>query len=349
MKDIYKLIALFLLVSFFVSACGRKGVPVPPGTLRPQKIKDLSYKIIDEGAIISWSIPFKNHDGSPIDKIKEFRLYRAEVPFDGFCKECPPPYGSPIIIKYNKKPEPGKKIVYEDTTVQEGYYYIYQVKTVKNLLNVSDFSNKIIYAWHVPPKRPLGLEANVKEDGIELTWISPESFVDGRPIDAPLEYRIFRRFDNEKDFEKIVDSTGYTNFFDKIRRVYRKVEYAVSALYTYHGTQIESNRSIPLVVKARGRQEISSPRLIKILKSKDGIIIKWAPVKRPGIMGYFVYRKDPTNIIVQLNTTPFLDTSFIDKSILMPGRYTYWVTAIDDSIPPNESAPSNQLVVIIKK
>ena len=349
MKDIFKLIAIFLLINLLIPACGRKGVPVPPGTLRPQRIKDLSYKIISDGAIITWSIPFKNHDGSPIDKIKEFRLYRAEVPFDGFCKECPPPYGSPIIIEYNKKPEPGKKMVYEDTTVQEGYFYIYQVKTVKNLFNISDFSNKIIYAWHVPPKRPIGLEADVKEDGIELSWMAPESFEDGRPIDDKLRYRIFRRFDDEKDFEKIVDSTEYTNFFDKIRRVYRRAEYVVTAIYTYHGTQIESKRSIPLIVKARGRQEISSPRLIKVLKSKDGIIIKWAPLRRPGIIGYFIYRKDPKDIIVQLNTTPLLDTTFIDRTILMPGRYIYWVTAIDDSIPPNESAPSNQISVIVKK
>ncbi len=271
-----------------------------------------------------------------------------ELPPGSGCKECPPNYGEPVTIEYDRKPEPGKRMVYEDTTLKEGYFYEYQVKTVKNLFNVSDFSNKVTFYFHSPPLPPSNLTTRVFEEGVEITWLPPRKFESGEEIQGRLEYDVFRRFDNESRWELASRGVEDTRMLDPIRRVFNRVEYRVRAIYNFHGTAIESEFSQVALAKARGRQEIPGPRLRELKKTGEGVEIIFSPSRRPGIRGYFVYRMDEDGIIVALNQSPFPSTVFVDRSILLPGKYTYWVTAIDDSIPPNESRPSNKKTIIIR-
>ncbi len=349
MKKIFLLFLLLLTVASLFSGCGRKRAPVPPGTLRPERVKDLSYKIVREGAILSWSVPFRNHDGSPLTHIKEFLLFKAEAPIESACLTCPPDYGKPIRIVYDGKPEPGKKMVYEDTTVRKGFYYTYQVKTVKGLLNVSDFSNKVTFAFHSPPASPMNLSAKVFEEGVELNWIPPQEFEDSEPIDdQTLEYKIYRRFSDEEKWTPLPGTTEKTSYFDKIRRTYRQVAYKVAAIFYYHDTKIEGPPSTPVVVKARGLQNIPPPTHVKAARTKRGIRISWHPVRRPGIVGYYVFRRDSSGLVIQLNSEPVPTSSFIDNTQLEPGRYSYWVTSIDDSYPPNQSRASNIVTITVR-
>ncbi len=328
--------------------CGRKRAPVPPGTLRPERIKDLSYKIVKEGALLSWSVPWRNHDGSPLTHIKQFFLFKAEAPIQSACLTCPPSYGKPIIINYDKKPAPGKKIVYEDTTVRQGFYYTYQVKTVKGFFNISDFSNKVTFAWHSPPSAPINISAEVFEDGVGLSWLPPDTFEDGEVLNQPLEYRVYRRFSDDEKWTSLPGTTDKTHYFDKIRRTYRQVGYRVAAIFHYFDTDIEGTISSPTFVKARGLQNIPPPCCVKAAMTKRGIRISWRPVHRPGIVGYYVFRRDPKGLVVELNSIPVQKGPFIDDTLLEPGVYSYWVTSVDDSYPPNHSRPSNIVTLIVK-
>jgi len=341
------LVALVCLSLLSVS-CGRKRAPVPPGTLRPERIKDLSFKITEKGVILSWSVPVRNHDGSPLSHVKEFKLYKAEVPINGGCLECPPHYGEPITITLDSKPEPGQKIHYEDTTLAEGFFYIYQVQTVKGLLNVSDLSNKISFAWHCPPGPPMNLSAETSEEGITLSWLPPDRFLDGRPLAEPLKYQILRKFDDEKTWTRLHSSTDKTTWSDRIRRTYRYVEYKVVPIFTFYSTKIEGKASEPLLVRAKGFGSLDAPRLLGVSRGAEGIVITWQKLRRYDIIGYNVYRKDPSDIIAKLNQQPLKATSFLDMTRLKKGSYAYFVTAVDDSYPPNESPPSRIITISIR-
>ncbi len=351
MRIMFKNITCLILLCLFVLpvSCGRKRAPVPPGTLRPERIKDLSYEITAKGVILTWSVPVRNHDGSPLSHVKEFRLYKAQVPIEGGCLECPPMYGEPITIKLDSKPEPGQKIHYEDTTLQPGFFYIYQVRTVKGLLNVSDFSNKISFAWHCPPDAPQSLSAEVSETGIKLTWLPPTRFMDGTPLNQSLKYEILRKFDDEKDWTKLHGTTSKTSWFDKIRRTYRHVEYKVVPVFTFHGTKIRGKASQPLIVRAKGFGFLRPPHIIKVERLSDGIHVSWQQLRRYDISGYNIYRKDPSQIIFKLNSYPLKSATFVDKTKLRKGQYAYYVTAVDDSYPPNESPPSRMITIQIDK
>ncbi len=350
MKENLKKAACILFMCLFLLpvSCGRKRAPVPPGTLRPERIKDLSYKITAKGVILSWTVPVRNHDGSPLSHVKEFRLYKAEVPIQGGCLDCPPRYEEPISVRLDSKPEPGQKISYEDTTLRPGYYYIYQVRTVKNLLNVSDLSNKISFAWHCPPDAAQNLTAKVSEKGILIKWLPPAKFQDGLPLKGPLKYRILRKFDDEKTWTTLRKGVKETSYMDKIRRTYRYAEYKVIPVFSYHGTDIPGRPSLPLLVRAKGFGHLKAPVLLDVRKDPEGIAVLWSKTKRYDISGYNIYRKDPSKIIFKLNLHPIKTTSFTDRTSLPPGRYGYFVTAVDDSYPPNESPPSKIIYIDIR-
>ncbi len=349
-KSPFKKLLCLALLTLFLSpvSCGRKRSPVPPGTLRPERIKDLSYTITAKGVILSWSVPVRNHDGSPLTRVKEFRLYKADVPIDGGCLECPPRYGEPVKIKLDSRPKPGQKIQYEDTTLKEGFYYIYQVRTVKGLLNVSDLSNKISFAWHSPPDAPLNLSGEALEDGIRLSWLPPEGFQDGSPLKGKLKYRVQRRFDDEKDWTTLRHMVKKTEYFDHIRRTYRYAEYKVIPVFFFHDTEIPGKASRPILVRAKGFGSLSAPMLLRVEKTGTGIIISWRKLKRHDISGYNIYRKDQTGIIFRLNNSPVKSDRFIDVTRLKKGQYRYFVTAVDDSYPPNESPPSRIISIKIR-
>ncbi len=348
-RGLQRAVCLVLLVFFFLPvSCGRKRAPVPPGTLRPERIKDLSYKITAKGVILTWTVPVRNHDGSPLSHVKEFRLYKAEVPIHGGCLECPPQYGEPILVHLDSKPEPGQKISYEDTTLRPGFFYIYQVRTVKGLLNVSDFSNKISFAWHSPPDAPLNLAAKVSEKGIQISWLPPTRFQDGSPLEGELRYQVLRKFDDETSWTTIDGMVQDTSYMDKIRRTYRHVEYKVIPVFSFHGTDIPGKPSRPLLVRAKGFGHLLAPDLTGIKKSSKGITVSWKKINRYDISGYNIYRKGPTDIIFKLNQYPVRATVFTDRTILPRGRYGYFVTAVDDSYPPNESPPSKIVFIEIK-
>ncbi len=346
LERIFCLLLLFLLI--IPVSCGRKRAPVPPGTLRPERIKDLSYRITAKGVILTWTVPVRNHDGSPLSHVKEFRLYKAQVPIQGGCLECPPRYGKPISVKLDSKPEPGQKISYEDTTLKPDFYYIYQVRTVKGLLNISDYSNKISFAWHCPPDSPRNLAAEVSEKGIRLSWLPPEQFQDGSPLEGGLKYRIMRKFDDETSWTTLHRTIRDTSYMDRIRRTYRHVEYRVVPIVTFHGTEILGRPSQPLLVRAKGFGHLVPPAQITARKTGEGITISWQKVRRYDIAGYSFYRMYPSGIIFRLNQYPVRLTTFTDRTNLPAGRYGYYVTAVDDSYPPNESPPSRIVFIDLK-
>ncbi|RKX61025.1 MAG: hypothetical protein DRP28_00005 [Thermodesulfobacteriota bacterium] len=330
-----------------IASCGRKAPPVPPGTLRPKAIKDLSYKIIPDGVELKWSVPVRNRDGSPLVRIKGFRLLKAEIPLEEYCEGCPPPFGQPIDIPFEAEPEKARKMVYEDRTLRSGMQYIYKVYTVKGWLNVSDTSNQVSLAWHVPPSAPRGLTAQLTVDGIYLSWQAPSKWTDGTSVDRELLFRIYRArtgTDKWKSLHGLVDSTGYLDPQAKKRAGYK---YRVAAVLPYHGTEIEGPCTHEAMVQPRDLSPPPAPVGLVAVRSADGVKLFWREETGSDVSGYIVYRKGPGELIYRLNNKPIPVSRFLDRTILPRGLYSYWVTAADRADPPNESTWSDTAEVEI--
>ena len=332
--------AFLICLLMFSNGCGKKLFPVPPGKLRPETIDDLSARVTAQGVELSWSVPVRNSDGSPLVEIRSFELYRQEKPLAEACQGCPPEFGEPLEIPFDAKPEEARKMLYEDRTVRENMYYVYGVRSVKGLLSRSDMSNIVRVAWHSPPSPPLGLEAEPVPGGIRLSWQPPAAWSDGSAVDLPLQYRIFRREEVTERWKHVCD-TDATVFVDRDARTDRSYSYRVAALVNFHGTEIVGDSASVSNVVPRDFIPPAPPKGLVAVQTGRGIELLWQQNSEIDIAGYRVYRREPGGLITQLNRKPVREPRFIDRDRLETGKYSYWVTAVDNAQPPNESGMSS--------
>ncbi|MFO8240449.1 MAG: hypothetical protein R6T90_05575 [Dissulfuribacterales bacterium] len=324
-----------------LASCGRKAPPVPPGTLRPEAINDLSYTIIPDGIELKWGVPVRNRDDSPLVRIKGFRLLKAEIPHEEYCEDCPPPFGQIIEVPFDAEPKKARKMVYEDRTVRSGMHYIYKVRTVKGWLNVSDTSNQVSLAWHVLPSAPSGFIVQLAKSGVYLSWQAPSKWTDGGPVDKELLYRIYRARKGTDKWKILADLVGSTDYLDLSTKKRTRYQYKVGAVLPYHGTEIEGPCTPETPVHPADIIPPAAPVDLVAVRAPRGIELFWQGKTESDISGYIVYRKGPNNLLDKLNNKPLPLSRFVDRAILPSGLYTYWVTAIDKADPANESPLSN--------
>jgi hypothetical protein len=321
-------------------ACGRKTPPVPPGTVRPKEIKDLHYTITAKGVELGWSVPVRNRDGSPLARIQGFQVFKAESPLGESCDGCPPAFGKPIAIAFDAKPEEARKMYYEDRTLRSGMRYVYEIRTVKGWFNVSDPSNRVSLTWHTPPSPPAALVAQPEQEGVSLVWNPSTTWTDGRRIDAPLAYRVFRARKGEDRWKAVPGLMNSTEYLDTAIKKGIGYRYRVAAVLLHHGTEIESAPSAEAGTKPLDLTPPAAPRGLVVLHTPKGVELLWQENGEPDLNGYFVYRQGPDELVDQLNNAPLRITRFVDRTKLPNGKHHYWVTAVDQAEPPNESRPS---------
>ena len=91
-------LATMLLAVVLLSACGRKGPPVPLRQTAPAQITDLRYEIHDGGVTLLWSYPQTTAQGEPLPRIDRFEILRAEVAERDYCPGCPLHYDLPLEL-----------------------------------------------------------------------------------------------------------------------------------------------------------------------------------------------------------------------------------------------------------
>lgn len=343
--------SLLLLCLLCLVGCGRKVMPVPPGSIRPKPITDLHYTITASGAEFSWSVPIRHTDGSPVYKLEGFELYKAELPIkpdEQVCGSCPVHFGEPIFIPFETAPEVSRKMFYEDRTLQQGKLYVYEIRSKKGFLNTSDISNRVTFSWHSQPSAPTGTTLNLSKEGMELRWKRPQTWVDGSLLDMPVTFNIYKQAKNGT-WVKIQKNIQHETFMDKSLLNNQENVYAISAELNYHGTVIEGEMTEKMAYYVSNIEPPKPPKglVAKVAKNEKNLIeILWQESSEPDLGGYYVYRQTKEGgLIVRLNQQPLTVPRFHDTTILPDGIYTYWVTAIDATAPPNESRFSEKAEV----
>ena len=130
MKQAYLLrcsVVLQVMLMFVLFlACGKKTGPVPPQSLLPQQISDLSYTLDENGAALSWSRPVKSIKGRPLSDQIIFEIYRAEIAAGDYCQDCPIRFEAPVAaIISDDVADQDLMMTFQDKTVRPGYRYLY--------------------------------------------------------------------------------------------------------------------------------------------------------------------------------------------------------------------------------
>ncbi|MEZ0329491.1 MAG: hypothetical protein ABWK15_08070 [Dissulfuribacterales bacterium] len=344
------LTVLLVLCTLLVS-CGKKDMPVPIGAIHPRSINDLKYVVTPQGVELSWTIPTRNVDGSPILALKGFELYRAVLQPDNTCNGCPISFDDFIFLPMETVSKSGQKMFYEDRTLESGRRYAFELRTVKAFLNKSEPSNRVIFTWHPPASPPAQPVATSKVEGLELTWAPPTTWVDGSTLIAPVFYRVYAKKDEDEEWKLLKDRLSSPVFLYSKAPSNKVILYRVTAVSEHNGTLIESAPSPEVQAEFVSPVPPVAPTgLVAVVKpsaqNKNIVELLWQEVSDATIAGYFVYRRTVgINELKRLNQQPIAISGFEDDNQLSSGTYEYQVTAVNKA--GKESQPSAPATVRI--
>lgn len=107
---------------FLISACGKKGPPVPLTYVTPPVVENLAIEVKDNIAILKWPIPAG--EGEKENTLAGFYVYmskRALIEDD--CPDCPLQYEKVADIRFEDSSSIG---IYE-APLEKGFRYSFQV------------------------------------------------------------------------------------------------------------------------------------------------------------------------------------------------------------------------------
>ncbi|BCL62883.1 hypothetical protein DGMP_35760 [Desulfomarina profundi] len=338
---------LGMAVLLLTAGCGYKNNPVPPESVVPQPIGDLRYTVGGQGVVLNWSYPVETIKGSTIDTIDSFELFRAEIPLDDYCGNCPVPFAEPLELP-GGPPIDGKvrrSGSYTDSMLKSGYKYFYKIRTRTNWWASSDDSNIVSFTWFEPAASPQNLAVIPGDREITLNWQQVKTRADGQSLTMAVQYQVLRSVGG-KGFEKLGDPVGTTRYVDRQVRNGQKYFYKVQSLLVHGKELVEGEISREIAAVPVDRTPPLPPSGVTAVWTSGGVKIFWDKNEDSDLGGYRVYRRTADSDSYELlgDVDPVY-TLFVDASAQDTIRYYWAVTAIDKAKPVNESDKSREATI----
>jgi len=341
-----RLLLAAVLLAVILAGCGKKTRPVPPDTVLPAPIADLTYQLDEKGVELRWSFPRTTVQGERLPyRIEKFELLRAVIPAKDYCEGCPVPFGPPIEIVAEMA---GKgQVLYQETLLRPGHRYIYRVRSIAGWFVRSDDSNAVSFLWDTPLQAPSGLKIEAGDQSLNLSWQAVAGLLDGKPVDDPIRYQILRSSDGGETFAGLpgepLTSLTYT---DKGLRNGKIYLYKVRALRLHDGTTAAGLTSPAVAGTPRDLMPPAPPRQLKLVATPKEVKLIWEAGLEPDLAGFSIYRRTAKSKTPEkIGEVRGAGLSFVDrKPPKKKGLYYYSVTAFDRAEPANESAPSLEAV-----
>lgn len=334
-----QILVLGLAALVAMSGCGKKTRPVPPDTVLPAPISDLSSQLDEKGVTLSWSYPRATVQGDRLPyRIEKFELLRAVIPIKDYCADCPVPFGPPIEIEAESSDK--GKVSYEETLLRPNHRYVYRVRSKAGWFVSSDDSNTVSVVWDTPLLAPTNFTAEEGDKTLTLHWQAPTGLLDGTPVSDPIRYQVSRSTDNGETFSEmpgeLIQGLAYT---DKGLRNGKVYVYKVRAMRLHAGTAAAGMTSEPLNATPRDLTPPAPPQKVRAVSTGTGVKIIWETVAEPDLAGFRIYRRSAQNPKPErIGEVGGAGLSFQDvKPPKERGLWYYSVTAFDQAKPPNES------------
>ena len=165
-------LTLFLLLSIY--GCGVKGPLVVKGKPLPSAPGSPMVQQQGSDALLSWSIPTVNQDGTPLDDLKQFAIFRLPYHPGEYCAECRDPSTGHIRIHLDH-PEPAIRVenrIYlrdPDLPLNEGYRYRIIPLNSRDDLGTDVVTHLVMLPAPQPPNAPQAIEY---DRSLRIKWTS---------------------------------------------------------------------------------------------------------------------------------------------------------------------------------
>lgn len=339
-----------ILLITLLSGCGRKTALVPPQKLVPVRINDLSYTLDENGVALKWSFPTTMENGDEVHAIDSFEIYRAAIPEDEFCQGCPVRYEEPVEIGGGRLPPTGggRTAAYTEGYLQNGYRYLYKVRSRAGWWYPSGDSNIVSFLWGVPPKAPHELRIEAGDRSLALSWDPVMENIEGKPLEHSALYQVYRRSGNE-DFAAIGDAVQEPEFIDAGLINATHYSYKVRALIADAETLRAGGASPVVSGVPRDLIPPPQPQQLVAVAIPDGVKLVWQAVAGDDLAGYRVYRREEESGAPELIAEVGPDRNqYIDQAMADGRKLFYTVTSFDTAQPVNESLPTQEEAVDVR-
>lgn len=349
------LAAAIVLFAVGAAGCGRKAPPVFPELRLPQTVTDLSGAVREGGIDLSWTVPRRRVDNTPIRDPAVARIYRAEDPGTGeprpalLVRDRVAGYTEIATIHLvDVPPAQGGRIAYRDTTaLQHDRRYTYVVLTEDGQGRLSAPSTRVSLLYVAAPEPPRALRAAPGEQQARLSWEAPARRTDGGAIEGPLEYEVLRADSPDGALSPVGRTAAdVTTFTDTKLENDRAYAYAVRAIGTARGGTAIGEPSARVTVTPADMTPPSAPANLVAIPSARTVRLSWSPSPERDVAGYVVYRAAGAGDFARVGSTRAPTTVFVDTDV-PPGQYRYTVTARDAGARANESPRSNEVTVSV--
>ncbi|MGD0229244.1 MAG: hypothetical protein ABSC19_02650 [Syntrophorhabdales bacterium] len=321
-------LAFLLLV-----ACGKKGPPMPKGLPVPTTISDLRGDVKDGLLFISFTIPTRNRDGTPVKDLAGFRIVKSCGPCGGAFE---PWKDIRLTDRQGYTIRNGRLYTYDNDLragVADGYRaYPYTSKGVQ-----MDGSNVFSITWQNPPSPPKVLEPKEEESSIILSWERTDDLL----------YNVYR-WDNAVYplFPLNPAPLAASQFTDSGLQNGKTYRYEVRSV-KMEGTVSFEGQGAAISATPRKMTPPAPPAGLTLQKKNGGVLLAWTASPESDVAGYNVYRI-AAGKTEKVNATLQQAPRFLDEKPPAEPRYvSYYVTAVDQS--GNESTPSREQVIILRE
>lgn len=328
---------------FIISSCGRKGDLIIPGTVLPKPVTGLSAQLKAGAVILAWTEPDKNTRNEPLTNLAGFLVLRAEIPEGETGCPCAFEEVGYIDLEYPKGAVvQGRKVVWADRSGIFGRRYAYKVMPMNKDGYTGEASQTHPVNFLMPPGVIAKVTAAPGNGTVQLSWEPALSDEGGRKMDDLAGYNIYRHekgvkaqtlINREPVKENKYTDTGLTN-----RTTYC---YSVAELRGIEPPLTEGEQSEEVCATPAKLQAPVPPTGLQAVPGEGVVMLSWEPSTETDIAGYNLYRQEGGNISKKLNAALLPNTTYTDRDVSAGVKYTYYVTAVDNAVPPNESAPSN--------
>lgn len=349
--------AVAALAVIALTACGRRSPPVPPETVRPQAVSDLTAVAREGGVEVAWTVPRRRVNNSRIIEPGYAQLYRVDDAGTGeprvamLRNDRVAGYTEVATFPLQEPPSSflrGGRITYMDRRgLVYGQRYTYVATTTDAQGRTSAPSARASITYIAPPERPQALQVEAGDRTARLQWHPPAKLVDGTAITDPLVYEVLRAADPAVEPSVIArTAAGVRAFEDRGLENDRTYYYAVRAIRTAAASSAAGEAGERVAVTPIKTTPPEPVKDVAAVPSRGEVRLSWRPSPEADVANYIVYRAARGGTPMRVGAVRPPTTTFVDRNV-PPGTYRYTVTAQDASARANESGPSNEVTVTV--
>lgn len=339
-----------------LTACGKKGPPVPPESRLPLPVSALRGHIDEQNVVLDWTTPRTRVDGSPLRDLTAVKLYRREDAENAPLKPAIVQAGRVVGYEEIAVLPPGAPSVaagpadtgqwVDRQRLVPGRRYVYVVTTADSTGRTSAPSERLVVPFRAAPEAPRDLTATAGDREVTLTWQPPAAATDGAA--GSLVYMVLRGTGSDGPFMALTPTgIASTSYVDRELENDRDYRYAVRAVRVDPRIPAFGARSPAVAAVPRDTTPPSAPANLVAVPSPGAVRLAWRASADPDVALYAIYRAAGTGAFIRIGTALADTMTFIDRDVRPGVSYRYAVTALDRAQRPNESARSNEATAAV--